>query len=129
FEHYDLHVHVPAGAIPKDGPSAGITMLTSLASVYTQRLVRKKLAMTGEITLRGKVLPVGGIKEKILAARRAGIKEIIMCERNKKDLEEVNKKYIKDLSIHFVKTVQEVLDIALLSQKPKDPMAFILPKE
>ncbi|MEQ8472691.1 MAG: endopeptidase La [Marinoscillum sp.] len=129
FEHYDLHVHVPAGAIPKDGPSAGITMLTSLASVYTQRLVRKKLAMTGEITLRGKVLPVGGIKEKILAAKRAGIKEIIMCERNQKDLEEVNEKYIKDLTIHFVKTVQDVLDIALLTQQPKNPMEFILPKE
>ncbi len=128
FEHYDLHVHVPAGAIPKDGPSAGITMLTSLASVYTQRLVKKKLAMTGEITLRGKVLPVGGIKEKILAARRAGIKEIIMCERNKKDLEEVNEKYIKGLTIHFVGTVQDVLDIALLEQKAKDPLNFILPE-
>ncbi len=128
FEHYDLHVHVPAGAIPKDGPSAGITMLTSLASVYTQRLVKKKLAMTGEITLRGKVLPVGGIKEKILAARRAGIKEIIMCQRNKKDLEEVNEKYIKGLSIHFVVTVQDVLDIALLDQKSKEPMKFVLPE-
>lgn len=128
FECYDLHVHVPAGAIPKDGPSAGITMLTSLASVYTQRLVKKKLAMTGEITLRGKVLPVGGIKEKILAARRAGIKEIIMCERNKKDLEEVNEKYVKDLTIHFVSTVQDVLEIALLNQKAKDPMEFILPE-
>ncbi|MAE86861.1 MAG: endopeptidase La [Flammeovirgaceae bacterium] len=128
FEHYDLHVHVPAGAIPKDGPSAGITMLTSLASVYTQRLVKKKLAMTGEITLRGKVLPVGGIKEKILAARRAGIKEIIMCERNKKDLEEVNEKYIKGLEIHFVSTVEDVLEIALLNQKAKDPMEFILPE-
>ncbi|WP_258098836.1 endopeptidase La [Marinoscillum pacificum] len=128
FEHYDLHVHVPAGAIPKDGPSAGITMLTSLASVYTQRLVKKKLAMTGEITLRGKVLPVGGIKEKILAARRAGIKEIIMCERNKKDLEEVNEKYIKGLEIHFVSTVEDVLEIALLNQKAKEPMEFILPE-
>ncbi|RED91592.1 endopeptidase La [Marinoscillum furvescens] len=128
FEHYDLHVHVPAGAIPKDGPSAGITMLTALASVYTQRLVKKKLAMTGEITLRGKVLPVGGIKEKILAARRAGISEIIMCERNQKDMEEINEQYIKGLTIHFVKNVQEVLDIALLSQKPKNPMNFILPE-
>lgn len=128
FENYDLHVHVPAGAIPKDGPSAGITMLTSLASVYTQRLVKKKLAMTGEITLRGKVLPVGGIKEKILAARRAGITEIIMCERNKKDIEEVNEKYIKGLTIHFVATVEDVLDIALLTQKAKDPMEFVLPE-
>ncbi len=128
FEHYDLHVHVPAGAIPKDGPSAGITMLTALASVYTQRLIRSKLAMTGEITLRGKVLPVGGIKEKILAAKRAGIREIIMCERNQKDLEEINELYIKDLKIHFVKTVQEVTEIALLSQKPKEPMNFILPE-
>lgn len=127
FEHYDLHVHVPAGAIPKDGPSAGITMLTALASVYTQRLIKPKLAMTGEITLRGKVLPVGGIKEKILAARRAGIKEIIMCERNQKDIEEINEQYIKDLSIHFVKNVQEVLDIALLNQKAKNPVKFILP--
>lgn len=129
FEHYDLHVHVPAGAIPKDGPSAGITMLTALASVYTQRLVKKKLAMTGEITLRGKVLPVGGIKEKILAARRAGISEIIMCDRNQKDMEEINEQYIKGLTIHFVKNVQEVLDIALLKQKPKNPMQFILPDE
>lgn len=128
FEHYDLHVHVPAGAIPKDGPSAGITMLTALASVFTQRLVKKQLAMTGEITLRGKVLPVGGIKEKILAARRAGIKEIIMCERNKKDLEEIDEKYIKGLNMHFVKNVQEVLDIALLSQKAKEPMKFVLPE-
>ena len=128
FEHYDLHVHVPAGTIPKDGPSAGITMLTALASVYTQRLIRSKLAMTGEITLRGKVLPVGGIKEKILAAKRAGIREIIMCERNQKDLEEINELYIKDLKIHFVKTVQEVTEIALLSQKPKEPMNFILPE-
>ncbi|MEQ8583592.1 MAG: endopeptidase La [Marinoscillum sp.] len=128
FEHYDLHVHVPAGAIPKDGPSAGITMLTALASVYTQRLIRNKLAMTGEITLRGKVLPVGGIKEKILAAKRAGIREIIMCERNQKDLEEINELYIKDLKIHFVKTVQEVTEIALLTQKPKEPMNFILPE-
>jgi len=128
FEYYDLHVHVPAGAIPKDGPSAGITMLTALASVYTQRLIQKKLAMTGEITLRGKVLPVGGIKEKILAAKRAGIREIIMCERNKKDLEEINQQYIKDLQIHFVKTVQDVLDIALLKQQAAKPMKFVFPE-
>ncbi len=128
FEHYDLHVHVPAGAIPKDGPSAGITMLTALASVFTQRLIKDKLAMTGEITLRGKVLPVGGIKEKILAAKRAGIKEIIMCERNKKDIEEINKDYIKNLKIHFVATVQDVIDIALLKKQPQQPMKFILPE-
>jgi ATP-dependent Lon protease len=128
FEYYDLHIHVPAGAIPKDGPSAGITMLTALASVFTQRLIKHRLAMTGEITLRGKVLPVGGIKEKILAAKRAGIKDIIMCYKNQKDLEEINEKYIKDLKIHFVKTVPDVLEIALLNQKAVDPMKFILPE-
>jgi ATP-dependent Lon protease len=129
FDSYDLHVHVPAGAIPKDGPSAGITMLTSLASVFTQRKVKKQIAMTGEITLRGKVLPVGGIKEKILAARRAGIKEIIMCNKNKKDLEEISKKYLKGLKIHFVEYVPEVLEIALTRQKAKNPIEFILPEE
>lgn len=129
FDNYDLHVHVPAGAIPKDGPSAGITMLTSLASVYTQRKVKKQLAMTGEITLRGKVLPVGGIKEKILAARRAGIKEIIMCNRNRKDLEEIDEQYLKGLKIHFVEYVPEVLEIALTNQKASNPIEFILPEE
>ncbi|MEQ9216739.1 MAG: endopeptidase La [Cyclobacteriaceae bacterium] len=129
FEHYDLHVHVPAGAIPKDGPSAGIAMLTSLASVFTQRLIKSKLAMTGEITLRGKVLAVGGIKEKILAARRAGIKEIILCKKNEKDLETINKSYIKDLNIHFVENVQEVIDLALLETKAKEPMEFIIPEK
>ncbi|MFK7952191.1 MAG: endopeptidase La [Ekhidna sp.] len=129
FDNYDLHVHVPAGAIPKDGPSAGITMLTSLASVFTQRKVKKQLAMTGEITLRGKVLPVGGIKEKILAARRAGIKEIIMCHRNQKDLEEINEQYLKGLKIHFVEYAPEVLDIALTKQKVDNPIEFILPEE
>ncbi|MBV6644546.1 MAG: endopeptidase La [Cyclobacteriaceae bacterium] len=128
FENYDLHVHVPAGAIPKDGPSAGITMLTSLASVFTQRRIKTKMAMTGEITLRGKVLPVGGIKEKILAARRAGIKEILLCERNKKDLEEIDVQYLKGLKVHFVETVKEVLDLALLKQKVKDPLIFSIPK-
>lgn len=128
FEHYDLHVHVPAGAIPKDGPSAGITMLTALASVFTQRLIRKKLAMTGEITLRGKVLPVGGIKEKILAARRAGVREIIMCSKNRKDIEEINEQYIKDLTIHYVDHVMEVLDLALLKERAKHPMEFIIPE-
>ena len=129
FDSYDLHVHVPAGAIPKDGPSAGITMLTSLASVFTQRKIKKQLAMTGEITLRGKVLPVGGIKEKILAARRAGIKEIIMCDRNRKDLEEISEKYLKGLKIHFVEYVPEVLEIALTKQKASNPIEFVLPEE
>lgn len=126
FDRYDLHVHVPAGAIPKDGPSAGITMLTSLASVFTQRKVKAKLAMTGEITLRGKVLPVGGIKEKILAAKRAGIKNIILCEKNKKDIEEISKDYLKDLKINYVSKVEEVLELALLKQKVKNPLEFIL---
>ena len=125
FENYDLHVHVPAGAVPKDGPSAGITMLTSLASIFTQRKVRDKLAMTGEITLRGKVLPVGGIKEKMLAAKRAGIKEIILCHKNKKDIDEMNERYVKGLTFHFVDTVAEVLDIALLAQKVNSPMHFV----
>lgn len=128
FEHYDLHIHVPAGAVPKDGPSAGITMLTSLASVYTQRKVKNKIAMTGEITLRGKVLPVGGIKEKILAAKRAGIKEIIMCHKNQKDIEEINENYIRGLKIHFVEYVPEVLELALLHQKVKEPMEFRIPE-
>ncbi|MEM6524652.1 MAG: endopeptidase La [Bacteroidota bacterium] len=122
FDQYDLHVHVPAGAVPKDGPSAGITMLTSLASIYTQRKVKGKLAMTGEITLRGKVLPVGGIKEKILAARRAGIKEIILSVRNKRDIGEIDEKYIKGLIIHYVETVDQVLEVALINQKVKNPM-------
>jgi ATP-dependent Lon protease len=124
FENYDLHVHVPAGAVPKDGPSAGITMLISLASIFTQRKVKQKLAMTGEITLRGKVLPVGGIKEKILAAKRAGIKEIILCHKNKKDIDELNERYTKGLTFHFVETVDEVLSIALLIQKVQNPMTF-----
>ncbi|WP_258103745.1 endopeptidase La [Marinoscillum sp. MHG1-6] len=128
FDHYDLHVHVPAGAIPKDGPSAGITMLTALASVFTQRMIQKKLAMTGEITLRGKVLPVGGIKEKILAAKRAGITNIIMCERNLRDVEEIDERYVKDLNIHYVNTVQDVLDLALLQKKVSKPIEFIIPE-
>ena len=128
FDHYDLHVHVPAGAVPKDGPSAGITMLTAMASVYTQRKVRSKVAMTGEITLRGKVMPVGGIKEKILAARRAGIKDIVLCSRNKRDIEEIDDRYIKGLQIHYVDTVEEVLDIALLDQKVKEPLKFVVPE-
>lgn len=124
FQQYDLHVHVPAGAIPKDGPSAGITMLTSLASIFTQRKVKAKLAMTGEITLRGKVLPVGGIKEKILAAKRSGIKEIILSNRNKRDIDEIEKHYIRGLKFHFVDRVDEVLKIALLKEKVSKPLEF-----
>jgi ATP-dependent Lon protease len=116
FDKWDLHIHVPAGAVPKDGPSAGITMLTSLASVFTQRKVKSKLAMTGEITLRGKVLPIGGVKEKILAAKRAGIQDIILCETNRKDVEDINVNYLKDLNFHFVTNMLEVLDIALLHE-------------
>jgi ATP-dependent Lon protease len=119
FEQFDLHVHIPAGAVPKDGPSAGIAMFTSLASVYTQRKVKEKLAMTGEITLRGRVLPVGGIKEKILAAKRAGIKEVILCEKNRKDIDEIQSNYIEDLTFHFVNHVDQVLEIALLPEKVK----------
>lgn len=126
FSQYDLHIHVPAGAVPKDGPSAGITMFTSLASVYTQRKIKEKLAMTGEITLRGKVLPVGGIKEKVLAARRAGIKEIIMSVKNKKDIEEIEKDYLKDLQFYFVETVQEVLNVALTQELVGHPLNFRL---
>jgi ATP-dependent Lon protease len=114
FDETNVHIHVPEGATPKDGPSAGITMLTSLASSFSKRKVKKQLAMTGEITLRGEVLPVGGIKEKILAAKRANIKEIILCERNRKDIEEISADYVKGLKFHFVKTMKEVLDIALM---------------
>lgn len=122
FDQYDLHIHVPAGAVPKDGPSAGITMLTSLTSVFTQRRVLPKLAMTGEITLRGKVLPVGGIKEKVLAARRAGIKTILMSEQNRKDVLEMEADYRKGLEFHFVKTAEEVLNLALMKEKVKKPV-------
>jgi len=113
FDSHDIHVHVPAGAIPKDGPSAGITMLSSLVSLLTNRKIRKDLAMTGEITLRGQVLPVGGIKEKILAAHRAGIKTIIMCKENEKDLMDVSDKVRKDITFHFVDRMMDVLKIAL----------------
>ena len=120
FDKYNIHIHVPEGAIPKDGPSAGVTMVTSLASSFTQRRVKAHLAMTGEITLRGKVLPVGGIKEKILAAKRAGIKEIILCKDNQKDIEEINEMYLKGLTFHYVNTIKDVLDLALLPEKVKD---------
>jgi ATP-dependent Lon protease len=126
FQQYDLHIHVPAGAVPKDGPSAGITMLTSLASIFTQRKVKDRLAMTGEITLRGKVLPVGGIKEKILAARRSGIKEVILSEKNRRDVDEIEKPYIRGLTFHFVETVEQVLKIALLKEKVVKPIEFVL---
>lgn len=126
FQQYDLHVHVPAGAVPKDGPSAGITMLTSLASIFTQRKVKAKLAMTGEITLRGKVLPVGGIKEKILAAKRGGIREIILSARNRKDVLEIEKQYVKGLTFHYVDNVDEVLKIALTKEKVQKPLEFVL---
>lgn len=114
FDERDIHVHVPAGAVPKDGPSAGITMVTSLVSSLSGRKVKKALAMTGEITLRGKVLPVGGIREKILAAKRAGIKEIILCSENRKDIEDIKKEYLKGLKFHYVDTIAEVLEIALI---------------
>jgi ATP-dependent Lon protease len=117
FDKYNVHIHVPEGATPKDGPSAGITMLTSLVSLFTQRRVKQSLAMTGEITLRGKVLPVGGIKEKILAAKRARIKEIILCEDNKRDVEEINPQYLKGVTFHYVKEMGEVIEKALLKQK------------
>jgi ATP-dependent Lon protease len=113
FEENDIHIHVPEGAIPKDGPSAGITMITALTSAFNKRSVKPFLAMTGETTLRGKVLPVGGIKEKILAAKRAGINEIILCKENRKDVEQINENYIKDLRFHYVSTVDEVLDLAV----------------
>ncbi|MDR1743274.1 MAG: endopeptidase La [Dysgonamonadaceae bacterium] len=124
FENWNTHIHVPEGAIPKDGPSAGITMITSLASAYTQRKVRANLAMTGEITLRGKVLPVGGIREKILAAKRAGIKDIVLCAENRKDIEEIKPVYLKGLKFHYVKDVSEVLDFALLKEKVKNAKDF-----
>jgi len=119
FTKYNVHLHVPAGATPKDGPSAGITMLTSLVSLFTQRKVKKSIAMTGEITLRGKVLPVGGIKEKILAAKRARIKEILLCEENKRDIDEINPEYLKGLKFHYVKEMSDVLDLALTKEKVK----------
>jgi len=119
-------MHVPAGAVPKDGPSAGITMLTALTSLFTQRKVKNKLAMTGEITLKGNVLPVGGVKEKILAARRAGIKEIVLSNRNEKDISEIDAQYRKGLTFHFVEKADEVLEIALTNQKVDNPIKFVV---
>jgi ATP-dependent Lon protease len=120
FDKWNVHVHVPEGATPKDGPSAGITMFTSLVSSFTQRKVKEKIAMTGELTLRGKVLPVGGIKEKILAAKRSGINEIILSKQNKKDILEINEKYVKGINFHYVDTLKEVINIALLAEKVVD---------
>jgi ATP-dependent Lon protease len=119
FDSHDLHIHVPAGAIPKDGPSAGVTMLTALTSLLTDTRIRKDLAMTGEITLRGQVLPVGGIKEKVLAAHRAGIKTIILPDWNRKDLEDIPKNVEKEIKFHFVNKMLDVIEIALENNKPR----------
>ncbi len=125
FKFWNIHIHVPEGATPKDGPSAGITMFTALLSAFTQRKVRKKLAMTGEITLRGKVLPVGGIKEKMLAARRANLEHIILSEENRKDIEEIKPGYIEGLTFHYIDEMKEIIDFALLSEKVKNPLNLI----
>jgi ATP-dependent Lon protease len=120
IEKYNVHIHVPEGATPKDGPSAGVAMLTSLVSSFTQKKIKKHLAMTGEITLRGRVLPVGGIKEKILAAKRANIKEIILCEENKRDIDEIKKEYLEGVTFHYVKEMGEVIKYALTDQDAKN---------
>lgn len=117
FEKWNVHMHIPEGATPKDGPSAGITMLTALASAFTQRTAKTRLAMTGEITLRGKVLAVGGIKEKMLAARRSGIKEIILPADNRKDIEEIKPAYIKGINFHYVEQMSEVVHLALSEKR------------
>jgi len=124
FRKWNIHIHVPEGAIPKDGPSAGITMITSIASAFTQRKVRMNIAMTGEITLRGKVLPVGGIKEKILAAKRAGVSDILISVENRKDIDEIKALYLKGLNFHYVNNIMEVLVQSLLKQKVANPMKF-----
>ncbi|HEY0262511.1 MAG TPA: S16 family serine protease, partial [Chitinophagales bacterium] len=124
FAKVNVHLHFPEGAVPKDGPSAGITILTALTSLFTQRAVKPFLAMTGEASLRGKVLPVGGIKEKILAAKRAGIKEIILSERNRKNIEAIEPLYIKNLKVHYVKTMDEVLELALQPKQVKNKVDF-----
>ena len=129
FDNWNIHIHVPEGATPKDGPSAGITIATSIASAITQRKVRKNTAMTGEITLRGKVLPVGGIKEKILAAKRAGITDIVMCKENQKDIEEIPEKYRIGVEFHYVENVQQVWDIALTEEKVENAVEFTIPEE
>lgn len=129
FEQWDIHIHVPAGATPKDGPSAGVTMLTALTSAFTQRKVKPNLAMTGEITLRGRVLPVGGIKEKILAAKRANIKEIILCKSNQKDILEIKEDYIKDMKFNYVTEMREVIDLALLNEKVEDAIDLTIKED
>lgn len=129
FDNYNIHIHVPEGAVPKDGPSAGVTIATSIASILTQRKVRKNLAMTGEITLRGKVLPVGGIKEKILAAKRAGITDIVICQDNRKDIEEIPQMYLTGLTFHYVETIADVLEFALLKEKVKNAIEFKIEEE
>lgn len=129
FKSWNIHIHVPEGAVPKDGPSAGVTMATSLASAFTQRKVRANLAMTGEITLRGKVLPVGGIREKILAAKRAGITDLILCTENRKDIEEIPAEYLQGLSFHYVDTISQVWDYALLDEKVKDALDITADKD
>ena len=129
FDNWNIHIHVPEGATPKDGPSAGITIATSIASALTQRKVRKNTAMTGEITLRGKVLPVGGIKEKILAAKRAGITDIVMCQENEKDILEIPEMYLKGVTFHYVENVQDVWNFALTDQIVKNPLDFTIKEE
>ncbi len=129
FDNWNIHIHVPEGATPKDGPSAGITIATSIASALTQRKVRKNTAMTGEITLRGKVLPVGGIKEKILAAKRAGITDIVMCQENEKDINEIPEMYLKGVKFHYVENVQDVWDFALTKEVVENPLKFDIPEE
>jgi ATP-dependent Lon protease len=122
FDRWNIHVHIPEGAIPKDGPSAGITLLTALASLLTQRKIKRHLALTGELTLRGKVLPVGGIKEKILAAKRATLKEIVLSQANRNDIEQIPELYLRGLKFHYVDTIRQVLEIALLKQKVANPI-------
>lgn len=129
FDHWCIHIHVPEGATPKDGPSAGITIATSLASALTQRKVRKNVAMTGEITLRGKVLPVGGIKEKILAAKRAGITDIVLCKDNRKDIEQIPEEYLKGVTFHYVESVADVWDYALTDEIVDNAVDLTVPSE
>ena len=124
FDKWNVHIHVPEGATPKDGPSAGITIFTALASAFTQRKVREKLAMTGEVTLRGKVLPVGGIQEKILAAKRANITDIILSSENRKEIEDIKPGYIQGVNFHYIEEMKEVKDLALLEEKVNNPIIF-----
>ena len=126
FDNYNIHIHFPEGATPKDCPSAGITIATSIASALTQRKVKDKIAMTGEITLRGKVLPVGGIKEKILAAKRAGINTIIICKDNRKDIEDIPNIYLNGITFQYVENVSDVLSAALLQEKVEKPITFVI---